>query len=136
MLTLAPLQFIFAEIVAEVPYLLVCALLYFACWYAVVGLSFAPGVAGPVYLQMTLYEFLYTGIGQFVASYAPNATFAALVNPLLIGVLVSFSGVLTPYSQITVFWRYWLCKALFSLQKAFAESGGLLESLGSYLITR
>ena len=33
---------------------------------------------------MTLYEFLYTGIGQFVAAYAPNAVFAALVNPLLI----------------------------------------------------
>jgi ATP-binding cassette subfamily G (WHITE) protein 2 (SNQ2) len=55
--------FVFGEIVAEVPYLLVCALLYFAPWYAVVGFSFAPGVAGPVYLQMTLYEFLYTGIG-------------------------------------------------------------------------
>ncbi len=77
--------FVFGEIVAEVPYLLVCALLYFAPWYAVVGFSFAPGVAGPVYLQMTLYEFLYTGIGQFVAAYAPNAVFAALVNPLLIG---------------------------------------------------
>lgn len=34
---------------------------------------------------MTLYEFLYTGIGQFVAAYAPHEIFAALVNPLLIG---------------------------------------------------
>ena len=104
------------------PYLFVCAFLYFICWYPVVGFSFAPGVAGPVYLQMTLYEFLYTGIGeshatcrsvvwadlsagQFVAAYAPNAVFAALVNPLLIGVLVSFSGVLVPYPAITSFWR-------------------------------
>jgi ATP-binding cassette subfamily G (WHITE) protein 2 (SNQ2) len=54
---------------------------------------------------MTLYEFLYTGIGQFVAAYAPNAVFAALVNPLLIGVLVLFCGVLVPYAQITSFWR-------------------------------
>lgn len=95
--------FCFGEIVAEVPYLLVCALLYFAPWYVpltygyglirnradhrrypVVGFSFSPSVAGPVYLQMTLYEFLYTGIGQFIAAYAPNAVFAALVNPLLI----------------------------------------------------
>jgi ABC-type multidrug transport system permease subunit len=76
--------------------------------YPVVGFSFAPGVAGPVYLQMTLYEFLYTGIGQFIAAYAPNAVFAALVNPLLIAVLVTFCGVLVPYAQITAFWRYWL----------------------------
>ncbi|WWC85443.1 uncharacterized protein L201_000306 [Kwoniella dendrophila CBS 6074] len=100
--------FCFGEIVAEIPYLLVCALLYFAPWYPVVGFSFKPSIAGPVYLQMTLYEFLYTGIGQFVAAYAPNAVFAALVNPLLIGVLVSFCGVLVPYPQITAFWRYWI----------------------------
>ncbi|KAG9016077.1 hypothetical protein FRB93_011551 [Tulasnella sp. JGI-2019a] len=100
--------FIFAEIVAEVPYLLVCALLYFAAWYPVVGFSFAARVAGPVYLQMTLYEFLYTGIAQFIAAYAPNPTFAALVNPLLIGVMVQFAGVLDPYPRITAFWRYWI----------------------------
>ncbi|WWD20474.1 hypothetical protein CI109_104950 [Kwoniella shandongensis] len=100
--------FCFAEIVAEIPYLLVCALLYFVCWYPVVGFSFKPSVAGPVYLQMTFYEFLYTGIGQFIAAYAPHEVFAALVNPLLIGILVMFCGVLVPYDQITAFWRYWL----------------------------
>ena len=94
------LQFVFGEIVAEVPYLLVCAFLYFAVWYATVGFSFKANVAGPVYLQMTLYEFLYTGIGQFVAAYAPNAVFAALVNPLLIGVLVSFSGESATFSLL------------------------------------
>ena len=56
--------FVFGEIVAEIPYLLLCAFLYWVCWYPVVGFSFAPNVAGPVYLQMTLYEFLYTGIGE------------------------------------------------------------------------
>lgn len=56
------------------PYLLVCALLYFAAWYAVVGFSFAPSVAGPVYLQMTLYEFLYTGIGYVLSSTAKPFT--------------------------------------------------------------
>ncbi|OWZ67668.1 hypothetical protein AYX14_01471 [Cryptococcus neoformans] len=100
--------FCFAEIVAEIPYLLVCALLYFASWYPTIGFSFKPGVAGPIYLQMTLYEFLYTGIGQFVAAYAPHEVFASLVNPLLIGVLVIFCGVLVPYDQITAFWRYWM----------------------------
>lgn len=51
---------------------------------------------------------MYTGIGQFVAAYAPNALFASLINPLLIGTLVSFCGVLVPYAAITPFWRYWL----------------------------
>jgi ABC-type multidrug transport system permease subunit len=51
--------FVFGEIIAEVPYLFFCAFIYWACWYAVVGFSFRADIAGPVYLQMTLYEFLY-----------------------------------------------------------------------------
>lgn len=43
-------------------------------------------------LLQVLYELFYTGLGQFVAAYAPNATFAALTNPFLVGTLVSFSG--------------------------------------------
>ncbi|KEF60962.1 ATPase [Exophiala aquamarina CBS 119918] len=57
---------------------------------------------------MLFYEFLYTGIGQFIAAYAPNAVFASLANPLIIGILVSFCGSLVPYSQMHIFWRYWL----------------------------
>lgn len=57
---------------------------------------------------MVLYEFVYTGIGQFIAAYAPNAIFASLANPLVISTLVSFCGVLVPYAQIQPFWRYWL----------------------------
>ncbi|RSL97759.1 hypothetical protein CEP52_010736 [Fusarium oligoseptatum] len=52
--------------------------------------------------------FVYTGIGQFVAAYAPNEVFASLVNPLILGTLVSFCGVLVPYQQIQAFWRYWI----------------------------
>lgn len=54
-----------------------------------------------------IYEFVYTGIGQMIAAYAPNAVFAALANPIVLGTLVSFCGVLVPYSQIQEFWRYW-----------------------------
>ena len=54
-----------------------------------------------------MYECLYTGIGQMIAAYAPNAVFASLINPLVITTLVSFCGVMVPYSQIVAFWRYW-----------------------------
>lgn len=54
-----------------------------------------------------MYEFLYTAIGQAIAAYAPNAVFASLINPLVIVTLVSFCGVVVPYSQIQPFWRYW-----------------------------
>ncbi|KAK5720448.1 hypothetical protein LTR17_015005 [Elasticomyces elasticus] len=95
-------------IVSEIPYLIVCAILYFVCFYYTVGFPNDPNKAGAVLFVMLFYEFIYTGIGQAVAAYAPNAIFASLVNPLIIGILVSFCGVLVPYQQINVFWRYWI----------------------------
>lgn len=97
-----------ALVVSEIPYLIVCAIAYFLCFYYTVGFPTASNKAGAVFFVMLVYEFIYTGIGQFVAAPAPNAVFAALINPLLIGTLVSFCGVLVPYAQIQAFWRYWI----------------------------
>jgi ABC-type multidrug transport system permease subunit len=121
--------FVTGLIVSEFPYLLVCALLYYICWYFTSGLPTSAEHAGGVFFvavspltcllpslsfcvqQLTysqvMYECLYTGIGQMIAAYTPNAVFASLVNPLVITTLVSFCGVMVPYSQIVAFWRYW-----------------------------
>ncbi|PLB36892.1 putative ABC multidrug transporter [Aspergillus candidus] len=100
--------FVTALIVSEIPYLCLCAVLYFACWYYTVGFPTDSDAAGAVFFVMLMYEFVYTGIGQFVSAYAPNAIFASLINPLIIGTLASFCGVLVPYEQIQAFWRYWI----------------------------
>ncbi|KAI9047875.1 hypothetical protein LZ554_007677 [Drepanopeziza brunnea f. sp. 'monogermtubi'] len=102
------IAFTTGNIVSEVPYLFVCAVLYFVGWYYTAGLPSDSGKAASVFYVMVMYEFVYTGIGQFVAAYAPNAMFASLINPIIIGNLVSFCGVLVPYSQIPTFWRSWL----------------------------
>lgn len=95
-------------IVSEMPYLVLCGVIYFLCWYYTVGFPSDSDRSGAVFFVMLMYEFLYTGIGQFVAAYAPNVISTTLVNPLIIGVLVSFCGVLVPYAQIEPFWRYWI----------------------------
>ena len=100
--------FVTGLIVSEFPYLCVCGVLYFACWYYTVGFTSDSNKAGATFFVMLFYEFIYTGIGQFIAAYAPNAVFASLVNPAIITILVGFCGVLVPYSQIQEFWRYWI----------------------------
>lgn len=100
--------FVTGLIVSEIPYLVVCAVLYFVCFYYTVGFPDKSSSAGSTFFVMLVYQFIYTGIGQFVAAYAPNAVFASLINPIIIGTLVSFCGVLVPYAQIQPFWRYWL----------------------------
>ncbi|KAF2149753.1 hypothetical protein K461DRAFT_323290 [Myriangium duriaei CBS 260.36] len=102
------IAFVTGLVVSEIPYLIICGVLYFVCFYYTVGFSSDSNKAGAVFFVMLIYEFMYTAMGQFIAAYAPNATFAALVNPLIIGTLVSFCGVLVPYAQIQEFWRYWI----------------------------
>ncbi|KAK1511382.1 menadione-induced gene-12 [Colletotrichum costaricense] len=99
---------VMALIVSELPYLVICGVLYFVCWYYTVGFSSDTQTAGAAFFIVLVYELLYTGIGQFIAAWAPNAVFASLLNPLLVGALVSFCGILVPYQQITAFYRYWL----------------------------
>ncbi|PNY27563.1 Brefeldin A resistance protein [Tolypocladium capitatum] len=100
--------FVTGLIVSEMPYLVVCGVLYFACWYYTVGSPSGSERAGAMLFVMLTYEFLYTAMGQFIAAYAPNQVFAALVNPMLLGTLICFCGVLVPYQQIQAFWRYWM----------------------------
>jgi hypothetical protein len=96
--------FVFSLIISEMPYLVLCGVLYFLCAYYTHGFPSNTDKAGATFFIMMIYEFMYTGIGQFVAAYAPNAVFASLVNPLLLGALISFCGVLVPYAQIQAFW--------------------------------
>ncbi|KAL2783115.1 ABC-2 type transporter-domain-containing protein [Aspergillus keveii] len=100
--------FVTGLIVSEFPYLSICAVLYFLTFYYTVGFPDDSNKAGATFFIIWLHEFICTGLGQAIAAYAPNATFAALANPLILGTIVACCGVLVPYSQITVFWRYWL----------------------------
>ncbi|CAI7660668.1 unnamed protein product [Penicillium glandicola] len=100
--------FTIALVVSEFPYLIICAALFFNCWYWTAGMAVDASKSGSMFFVFFLYEFLYTGIGQFVAAYAPNAQLAAMINPLVIGTMISFCGVLVPYAQIVSFWRYWM----------------------------
>jgi len=100
--------FVTGLVVSELPYLVICAFLYYICWYYTIGFPNDSNRAGSTFFVMLCYQFIYTGIGQFIAACSPNAVFASLCNPLIIGILVSFCGVLVPYPQIQPFWRYWI----------------------------
>ncbi|PWY65420.1 hypothetical protein BO83DRAFT_419948 [Aspergillus eucalypticola CBS 122712] len=101
------IAFVTGLIVSEFPYLCLCAVSYFVCWYYQTNLPHASNEVGAIFFIMLIYEFIYTGIGQFVAAYAPNATFAALVNPLIVNSLVLFCGAFVPQPELNVFWKYW-----------------------------
>lgn len=77
-------------------------------FYRTVGFPSDSNKAGAIFFVMLLHEFFSTGLGQMIAASAPNAVFASLMNPLIIGTVIGFCGVLVPFSQTQQFWRYWL----------------------------
>lgn len=46
------IAFIGAQAVSEIPYLVICATLYFACWYFTAGFPVDSSISGHMYLQM------------------------------------------------------------------------------------
>jgi ABC-type multidrug transport system permease subunit len=56
--------FTIALIVSEFPYLVVCAALFFNCWYWTAGMAVESSKSGSMFFVFFLYEFLYTGIGK------------------------------------------------------------------------
>ncbi|KAJ5548950.1 hypothetical protein N7513_006184 [Penicillium frequentans] len=114
--------FVTSLIVSEFPYLCIYGVLYFACFYYTARFPKALTRSRGTFFVIWLYEFIYTGLGQAIAAYTLNATFAALANPLILGTIVACCGVLIPYSEITVFWRYWL----YYLNPFIYVSGSLL----------
>jgi ABC-type multidrug transport system permease subunit len=77
-------------VVPELPYLCLCALLYFACWYYTVGLNGDAERTGAIFFTMLLYEFLYTSVGQLIMACVSDVTTATLLNPLILGNFVAF----------------------------------------------
>lgn len=51
------IAFIGAQVVSEIPYLILCATLYFVCWYYTAGFPNVSSIAGQVYLQMICVFF-------------------------------------------------------------------------------
>jgi ABC-type multidrug transport system ATPase subunit/ABC-type multidrug transport system permease subunit len=53
--------FVTGLIVSEIPYLIICAVLYFVAFYYTVGFPSDSSRAGAVFFVMMFYEFIYTG---------------------------------------------------------------------------
>jgi len=59
--------------------------------------------------MVMVYEVFEMTFGLFVTALSPNPKFAGLVLVFLVTTFNWFNGVVVPYSQIQVFWRYWVC---------------------------
>ncbi|KAE9393362.1 hypothetical protein BT96DRAFT_924054 [Gymnopus androsaceus JB14] len=94
-----------AQMVAEIPWNMLGSSLFFFCWYWTVG--FPSSRAGYTYLLLgVIFPFYYVSFADAVAAMVPNAEIAALLFSLLFSFVLTFNGVLQPFSQLG--WWQWM----------------------------
>ncbi|KAG4425656.1 hypothetical protein IFR04_001118 [Cadophora malorum] len=97
-----------ANVVAEIPIAIVGALIYWLLWYWPTGLPTDSSTAGYVFLMTMLFFLFQASWGQWICAFAPSFTVIANVLPFFFVMFSLFNGVVRPYAQLSVFWRYWM----------------------------
>jgi len=122
-------------ILAEIPYSLIAGGVYFCCWWwGIFGYRVSSFTSGFTFLCLCLFELYYVGLGQMIASFAPNELFASLLIPFFFFFVVSFCGVIVPPPQLPTFWRswmYWLTPFHYLLEALLGVSGNPILVPGS-----
>ncbi|KAG0649701.1 abc multidrug transporter atrF [Hyphodiscus hymeniophilus] len=79
-----------ANIVTEIPIAIIGGTIYWLLWYWPTGLPTDSSTSG------------------YVCAFAPSFTVISNVLPFFFVMFSLFNGVVRPYSQLSVFWRYWM----------------------------
>jgi ATP-binding cassette subfamily G (WHITE) protein 2 (SNQ2) len=97
-----------AQVVAEVPWAILSAVIYFVIWYYPTGLPTDSSTAGYVFLMTMLFFLFQASWGQWITAFAPSFTVISNVLPFFFVMFSLFNGVVRPYSELPVFWKYWM----------------------------
>ncbi|PGH12949.1 hypothetical protein AJ79_03922 [Helicocarpus griseus UAMH5409] len=103
-------QFPFAlsMVLAEIPYSILCAVIFYLPIYYIPGLQASSDRAGYQFLMVLITEMFAVTAGQMISALTPSTFIAAQLNPPFIIILALFCGVAIPKPQIPRFWRVWL----------------------------
>ncbi|KAL5392982.1 hypothetical protein PMIN06_006396 [Paraphaeosphaeria minitans] len=97
-----------AQVVAEVPIAIVSSVIYWLLWYFPTGLPTDSSTAGYVFLMTMLFYLFISSWGQWICAFAPSFTVISNVLPFFFVMFSLFNGVVRPYTQLAVFWKYWM----------------------------
>ncbi|KAF2832028.1 ABC transporter-like protein [Ophiobolus disseminans] len=100
--------FVTAQVVAEIPIAIASAVLYWLLWYYPSGLPTDSSTAGYVFLMTMLFYLFVSSWGQWICAFAPSFTVISNVLPFFFVMFGLFNGVVRPYADMPVFWRYWM----------------------------
>ncbi|KAL4789969.1 ABC-2 type transporter-domain-containing protein [Aspergillus venezuelensis] len=99
--------FAISMVVAEIPYCILCAIVFFVFLYYIPGFQGASDRAGYQFFMIMITQLFAVTLGQMVQALTPNSMIAAQCNPPLMILFSLFCGVMIPKPQMPKFWRSW-----------------------------
>lgn len=97
-----------AMVVAEIPYSILCSVVFFIPLYYIPGFQYESSRAGYQYFMVLVTEFFAVTLGQVLASISPSAFVSSQFDPFIVITFALFCGVTIPAPQMPGFWRAWL----------------------------
>lgn len=97
-----------ASVVTEIPISILSAVIYWVLWYYATGLPTDSATAGYVLWMVLLFFLFQASWGQWICAFAPSFIVISNVLPFFFVMFSLFNGVVRPYAQLPVFWRYWM----------------------------
>ena len=97
-----------ASVVTEIPISIISSVIYWLLWYYPSGLPTDSSTAGYMFWMTMLFFLFQASWGQWICAFAPSFTVIANVLPFFFVMFSLFNGVVRPYEQLSVWWRYWM----------------------------
>ncbi|KAL4753783.1 hypothetical protein BDW72DRAFT_13841 [Aspergillus terricola var. indicus] len=99
--------FAMSMVVAEIPYCIMCGIIFFVFLYYIPGFQGASNRAGYQFFMIMITQLFAVTLGQMVQALTPNSMIASQYNPPLMILFSLFCGVMIPKPQMPKFWRVW-----------------------------
>jgi ATP-binding cassette, subfamily G (WHITE), member 2, SNQ2 len=104
----SPTVFAASITLAELPYSILCAIVFFLPIYYMPGFQTESSRAGYQFFMVLITELFSVSLGQSLASLTPSAFISSQFDPFLMITFALFCGVAIPPPQMPGFWRAWL----------------------------
>ncbi|KAI1777392.1 ABC-2 type transporter-domain-containing protein [Hypoxylon cercidicola] len=100
--------FTLAMVIAELPYSILCSVVFFLPLYFIPGFQAESSRAGYQYFMVLITELFAITLAQVLGSISPSAFVASQFDPFIVITFALFCGVTIPAPQMPEGWRVWL----------------------------
>lgn len=97
-----------SQVVAEMPYSVLCAVCFFLPIYYMPGLQAESSRAGYQFFIVLITEVFSVTMGQALSALTPTLFISSQFDPFIMITFALFCGVTIPAPQMPKFWRSWL----------------------------